>query len=486
MTATAPSTRHRSLAVGLVMAITMNAFEAMAVVTAMPAVSDDLGGDRFYGAAFSAYMLANLVSLVATGEQADRRGPFAPFLVGVVTFAGGLVLAGAAPEMLVVVAGRVLQGYGAGALAAVTYVAIGRAWPPDRQPRMFATVSAAWVVPALVAPALAGVVTEQAGWRWVFFGLVPLLPVLLTLAGPSLHALGPPSTTVASGSSRVPRALVLAFGVALLVGGLASEQPVVLAALVAAGLAVAVPAAARLFPAGTGRAAPGLPATVASRFAVNVAFFGTDIFLPLAATRIHGTSTTVGGALLVGGSLLWTAGAWWSAQRSATVAPGVLVRTGFVVLTLAIVLTLPVVWPWWPLAVAFVTWSAGGFGVGLVFNTTASSAMGSADEGQEGLVSSQLQMADTLGFAVVSGIGGAVVGVAERTALTLTAGLGALFLGAAAVALVGVAVGSRVRNRSSAPAGGPGDAPAPQRAARARRRTGGGSARQGCAADRPG
>lgn len=52
------------------MAITMNAFESMAVVTIMPAIADDLGGDRLYGAASSVYMLANLVSLVSASEQA--------------------------------------------------------------------------------------------------------------------------------------------------------------------------------------------------------------------------------------------------------------------------------------------------------------------------------------------------------------------------------------------------------------------------------
>src|SRR5215216_3810697 len=125
-TAAAP-TGTRALAAGVVMAITMNAFEAMSVATAMPAVAEDLGGDALYGAAFSAYMLANLISIVAAGEQADRRGPARPFIGAILVFAAGLVVAGLAPTMLVVVIGRALQGAGAGALASVAYVAVGRA-----------------------------------------------------------------------------------------------------------------------------------------------------------------------------------------------------------------------------------------------------------------------------------------------------------------------------------------------------------------------
>ena len=109
MTAT---TNQRALAAGLVMAVTLNAFEAVAVVTAMPAISKELNGDRLYGAAFSAYMLANLVALVVGGEQSDRRGPAAPFLGGVAVFAVGLVVAGLAPTMEIVLLGRVLQGAG--------------------------------------------------------------------------------------------------------------------------------------------------------------------------------------------------------------------------------------------------------------------------------------------------------------------------------------------------------------------------------------
>ena len=66
--------------VGLVLAVTVIAFEATAVVTVMPTITADLDGDTLYGAAFAAFMLANLVSIVVSAEQADRRGPVASFL----------------------------------------------------------------------------------------------------------------------------------------------------------------------------------------------------------------------------------------------------------------------------------------------------------------------------------------------------------------------------------------------------------------------
>src|SRR5262249_6231814 len=174
----------------------------------------------------------------------------------------------------------------------------------DRQPHIFALLAAAWVVPSLVAPAAAGFVSEQFSWRWVFLGLLPLLPVLAALALPSLHALGPPGSS--SAPSRVGRAVLLAGGVGLVVTGLPAERVPVLLGLAIPGAIVAIPALMRLLPAGTGRAARGEPAAVAARLWVGMAFFGTDTFIPLAATRIHGATTLVAGLVITAASITWT------------------------------------------------------------------------------------------------------------------------------------------------------------------------------------
>ena len=58
--------------------------------------------------------------------------------------------------MWVVVLGRVLQGAGSGAFGTIAYLLVKRAFPDDRQPMMYAVLSAGWVLPSLLAPALAG------------------------------------------------------------------------------------------------------------------------------------------------------------------------------------------------------------------------------------------------------------------------------------------------------------------------------------------
>src|SRR5207248_5731451 len=89
----------------------------------------------------------------------------------------GLLVDGLAPDMGVFMVGRTLQGLGGGALIVALYVVVARMFPEARRPKVFAAMSAAWVVPALVAPALAGVITDAFGWRWVFLGIAPIAGV---------------------------------------------------------------------------------------------------------------------------------------------------------------------------------------------------------------------------------------------------------------------------------------------------------------------
>ena len=170
--------QQRLMAVGLVLGVTMVAFEITAVITALPTITDELHGDSLYGVALACYTLANLVALVVTGELTDRYGPAKPYLASLAVFAVGLIVAATASTMAMVVIGRTLQGAGTGGLAPIAYVLVKRVFPEDRQPSMYAYLSAGWVLPSLIAPAISGTITDQIGWRWVFWLLLPLIPVV--------------------------------------------------------------------------------------------------------------------------------------------------------------------------------------------------------------------------------------------------------------------------------------------------------------------
>src|SRR5690349_7746691 len=180
------STHRRSLTIGLVLNVTIVASEALAVSTIMPIVARELGGLDLYGWVFSGFFLGNLLGIIVAGILIDRGTLARPFALGIGLFSVGLLIGGLAPSMTVLVAARIVQGFGAGAIPAVAYVSIGRALPERLRPRMFATLSTAWVVPGVIGPSIAGLVAENLNWRLVFLGLLPLIAVAASL---TYHAL---------------------------------------------------------------------------------------------------------------------------------------------------------------------------------------------------------------------------------------------------------------------------------------------------------
>ena len=168
----------RGLSIGLIATITLVALEALAIGTVLPLVGEELGQIELYGWVYSAFFLGNLLGVVVAGGALDRVPLWRPFAIGLVLFAVGLTIGGLAPDDGRSSSGaRFVQGLGGGAVGPTAYVAIGRTLPERLQPRMFALLSTAWVVPGVVGPSIAAIVGEFTTWRLVFLGLLPLLAV---------------------------------------------------------------------------------------------------------------------------------------------------------------------------------------------------------------------------------------------------------------------------------------------------------------------
>ena len=436
--------QRRALTVGLVLSITFVASEALAVVTVMPVVARDLGGLSLYGWVFSGFMLGSVIGIVAAGREADRRGPAVPFVAGVVLFGSGLAIAGLAPSMAVLVAGRVLQGLGAGAVPAVAYAAIGRSLTGPLRARMMAVMSTAWVAPGLAGPAASAEVARLFGWRWVFLGLLPIVAVAGALAVPSLIRLGPPGTASAQGH-RLVDGIRVAAGAALLLAGLTlagSGTVLVGLALIAAGAVVGLPALRRLVPEGTLAARPGLPATILTRGMLTFAFFGADAYVTLTITTVRHHSLVVAGLALTGATLAWTAGAWVQARLSDVWEGRRLVRAGLVIILAGIAGMVLVLLPGVPVAAGLVAWTVAGLGMGLAYAPLSLMMLQRAPPGQEGQASASLNLTDTLGTATGIGVGGAAVAAATGGHLDL--GIAIAFAVAAAMALVALALSGRL------------------------------------------
>jgi MFS family permease len=449
---------RRALTIGLVLNVTIVASEALAVGTVLPIVAKDLGGIDLYGWVFSGFFLGNLLGIVVAGMLIDRGGLTPPFLLGIGLFSAGLLIGGLAPTMEVLVVARVIQGFGAGAIPAVAYVAIARAMPERLRPRMFATLSTAWILPGVIGPVAASAVTGLWNWRIVFLGLLPLIAIAASLTLPSIRAVAPahPTTDAARAEARrdpdrvrLPLAFTLVIGAGLIVSGLSNVSAVPIL-LIALGIAIGVPAFARLTPRGTIRAATGLPTAILLRGFLTFAFFCADAYVPLVIQGWRGESALMAGLAYMAATLAWTGGSWVNAQHIARLGPGRFLRAGFVVLFVGIVGFLAVLLPWVPPAAGIVIWGVAGFGMGLSYSTPSLVVLREAPLAEQGAATAGLQLSDVLGGALGTGIGGALIAFGSRAGSPGWEGLAATFGVAAVVALAGLALTTRLGARTAA------------------------------------
>jgi MFS family permease len=438
---------RRSLIVGLVLTITLVAFEALAVSTVMPIVADELNGIELYGWVFTAFMLGSLIGIVLVGGLIDRRGLGGPFAAGIALFAAGLIVGGLAPSMEVLVGARFVQGLGAGTVPPIAYVAIGRSLPEHLRPQMFATLSTAWILPGVVGPALAGIVGETLGWRWVFLGLLPLIVLSASIAFPAVRRIGPDPSGAPNAATlrdRAPLALLVALGTGLLLAGMTSGDAILLVVLGIAGTVLGMFALRRLTPEGTLRAARGLPATILMRGVITFAFFAVDAYVALALVEWRGLSAAQAGIALTAATISWTAGSWTQAKFSKRWPPERFVRAGVIVLVVGLasfgIVLVPTISPW----VALPTFAVAGYAMGLAYSPLALIVLREAPTAEQGRASSAISLTDSLGTALGTGVTGALVAASVRSSGNPAGGLALGFAVAVIVALLGVILSGRL------------------------------------------
>lgn len=468
------------------MTVTLVALEGLSVATVLPVISRQLGDLRLYGWVFSAFFLASLIGIAAVGNLADRIGLAAPLAGGLGLFALGLFVGGTATSMAVLVAGRCLQGLGAGAVPAAAYTAIGRGYPGPARPRMFAVLSTAWVVPGLIGPSLAALVARGPGWRWVFLGLIPVVAMAGALSVPGLQAVpradpggdpgdgrAPDSTTAEAGRTTAEagrsaaqadggapelhapmgmRSAVLVTAAAgVVLAGLDATSWVVAALLVAAGLGAGGPALRRVLPPGSLLARRGLPSAVGTRGLLTFAFFAADAYVPLTLTSVRHTSTAYGGLALTGSTMTWTAGAWVQTRLIGTRGPRWLVTSGIGLIIAGTALTASVLVTSVPVWVAPLGWSVAGLGMGMSYSPLSVTALDRAAPGGEGSASASVQLADVLGTALGTGVAGAAIAYGHRLGWAPSTGLAVAFGIGVAVGAVGLVAARRLPRRLSDP-----------------------------------
>ncbi|MFA4458678.1 MFS transporter [Xanthomonas perforans] len=398
---------YRAATLGMVALVSLNAFESLAVAAAMPTVARELNGLPLYALAFGGALATSVIGMTAAGRWSDRAGPGGALAAGLLCFVVGLLVAGLAPSMPMLIAGRLLQGLGAGAYSVALYVIVGRLYPEVLRPRVFAAFSAGWVVPSLIGPGISGLIVQHLGWRWVFLS-VPLLAIPAgLLLWPALRGQAWTRDRSDAPTASMGWAIGAAMGVLGVYLGGQLHGMLAPGAMLPAVLLTAY-CAWRLLPAGTLRLARGLPSVIALRGIAAAAFFGFEAFLPLLLSRERGLSPLLAGVALSVGALGWFGGSWYQGHSRAGWSRPRLLKSGALLMTLGIAISAGAVWPPIPVPLAIAGWALTGLGMGLLYPSLSVVMLSLSPPAQQGANSSALQLSEAIAVAAMLALAGAV------------------------------------------------------------------------------
>ena len=403
------------------------AIDATILAAAVPAVVRDIGGLSQFPWLFSIYLLAQAVSVPIYGKVADVVGRKPVMLLGVGLFVVGSLLCGLAWSMGSLVAFRLVQGLGAGAVQPVGMTIVGDIYSVAERAKVQGYLAAVWAISALVGPTLGGIFADYLSWRWIFLVNLPLgLAAAWMLwrrfdekrAERDPAAVRPPLDVLGTLLLLVGTVALL---VALLEGGViwAWSSPVSLALLV--GSVVVLVA----FVLVERRAAdPVLPlwvfrhrvvgAAMATSLVVGVLLLGLTSYVPLFAQGVLGTGAIVAGFALAAMTIGWPIAATTSGRLYLRFGFRVTIMLGAVIALAgaALLLTVDGTSSVWHLA-------APNFVMGLGFGYAASPSIVAAQSAvgwqQRGVATGATLFARSVGSAVGVAAFGAIANAVVRS-----------------------------------------------------------------------
>jgi EmrB/QacA subfamily drug resistance transporter len=170
------------LVTGLLIAYFLPAFDQTVVITALPAITADLGHLYLFGYVVSMYLVTSCASGPFFGTLSDRFGRRPVFLVSVLLFLGGSILCGVSIDMYMLIGSRALQGIGGGGISMLTQIIFADIMSPQERAKFASMTSLVLAVASVLGPLIGGILSDAKAWRWIFFLNIPVGVISAVLA----------------------------------------------------------------------------------------------------------------------------------------------------------------------------------------------------------------------------------------------------------------------------------------------------------------
>lgn len=412
---------YRRLSIGIVALVSVFGFEGIAIGAVMPVAAADLDAISNYAVAFTSFTMASLLGMTFSGLWANKIGLARVVIFAVAALALGSLIAGFAPNLATLTVGRSIQGFAMGIDLVTMYVVIGRMYPEALRAKALGILAAAWVVPGLIGPGIAGLLVEISSWRMTFW-IVPFLligPIMLLV--PELKKLPfVPSPVRTDAKVQITSVLIAIVALSVFQAGASHVgrwNSALVVAIFIVSLGVTAWSTKALMPTGYLRMAAGIPAIVGMRGVIAGAFFGAEIYVPLALQEIRGTSVALSGGVLTAATITWFAGSWLQGSHKLKYSRQQILFLGVLLTSLGIALTPVAVFVPTSIVVssvlASVVWGIAAFGMGMCFPTLGVLMLDQSPDEEHARHSASLQMSDSFGVIISTAIAGSVLALAS-------------------------------------------------------------------------
>jgi EmrB/QacA subfamily drug resistance transporter len=407
----------RAIVVGLMLAMFLSALNQTIVATAMPTIGQQFGDFENLSWIVTAYLLTSTAVAPLYGKLSDVHGRRAMMLAGIGIFIAGSLMCAAAPNMLVLILGRGLQGIGGGGILPIAQSILADVIAPRARGRWQAYMGSVWVSAGALGPVLGGVLSEHMHWTLVFWVNLPLGLAAAWMTHKRLRGLPRHARphkldlvgAVLMMAAAIPLLLALTWGGARYPWG----SPVIVG-LIAASALLSFCFSLRL----TRASEPFLPlpvlanpvmrwGTSATSFAMGTSI-GLTIFVPLYYEAVHKLSATASGLAMIPIVALTTPGSIMSGRammylRHYKWVPLVGLACGIAALGVM------AWWPAMPLNGVITLLTVVAIAIGTVYPVATVSIQNAMARHQVGVAMGAMNFFRSLGSALVVAVMGAIV-----------------------------------------------------------------------------
>ena len=301
-------TRTRTfIMIGLALGMLLASLDQTVVGTSLPKIVAELGGMSLYSWLFTAYMLAETITIPIAGKMSDRFGRKPVFLAGMGLFMGGSLFAGMSNSMEMLIVCRTIQGLGGGAMMPVAMATVADLYAPTERGKIQGLLGAVFALATVIGPLMGGWIVDNADWRWVFYVNLPVgvIAVLVTsmkfprLINEDKKPIDFPGMATLTGAL-VPALLVVTWGGSKYAWASAEIIGMIVLAVICtvAFIMVERRAADPILPLSLFKE-PIISLGSAGLFIMSLGLFGVVSYLPLFLQAVVGMSATNSGELII-------------------------------------------------------------------------------------------------------------------------------------------------------------------------------------------